>query len=197
MSINFKELKIKRWATIRLFERPLRHRRLGKSRRVATWSAARLSLTQTWETWGRRAADVLETRGGRVRSWLQTTLNKAVVSPASQTEADKKSKEQRGRRVPRLCPAHELPFLSINNDPYLIIANDFPIKSLILSSALINLWFSEIYRVFTTKSGQGAVCADRLLHVPAGQLNLIPLEFQIDVIRGLTFFFFFFCWVNM
>lgn len=49
----------------RLFKVPLCHRRLGKTRRVVTWSVACLSLTQAWETSGRRAADVLETRGGR------------------------------------------------------------------------------------------------------------------------------------
>lgn len=70
-------------------------------------------------------------------------LNKAVVSPASQAETDKRG-ENRDRGVQTLCPVHELPFLPINNCSYLIIANDFPIKKLILSAALINLWFSEI-----------------------------------------------------
>lgn len=42
--------------------------------------------------------------------------------------------------------------------------------------------------MFTSKSGHGDVCVDMLLQVPERQLNLIPLEFQIDVIRGSTFF---------
>lgn len=42
--------------------------------------------------------------------------------------------------------------------------------------------------MFTPKSVHGAFCVDMLLQVPASQLNLIPLEFQIDVIRGSTFF---------
>lgn len=57
---------------IRLGEQHICHRRLGKTRHVATWSVVSVCLTSVWQTWGNTEADVSET-GGR---------NGAVISPA-------------------------------------------------------------------------------------------------------------------
>lgn len=51
VSVDFKDHKIKRCGTMTgLFELPICHGGLGKTRRVVTWSVACLSLTQAWET---------------------------------------------------------------------------------------------------------------------------------------------------